>query len=336
MLKGHQIVLKRHSIIKERHIQNIIVGNPAILGLEEGLGGDLTLVGKEMEQEERRRVDLLFQDQNLNKIYEVEIQLGPLDESHLLRAVGYWNIERKKSPCYEHTAVIISENIKPRISDLIELLKGIFSVIVLKMTAFEKENGIICLNFEKIYENKLNDTEDNNDYVVKNEYKPFKEPDRDFWENKVSRATLMVVDEIYHFLKEIDSNMKINYTEKYIGFKKEYDDQFVFIEPRCTPVDKSMLNQSNETNTKIKVNKESDSFVFIEVKKGVIQLKLVLEKLNETEIMIEKADLDVIYDPRKGKKCGQYVIGITEDDLKNKEPALKILLHKAYKRNIKN
>ena len=38
--------------------------------------------------------------------YEVEIQLGKTDESHIIGTVQYWDIERKRYPHCEHTAGI--------------------------------------------------------------------------------------------------------------------------------------------------------------------------------------------------------------------------------------
>jgi len=45
--------------------------------------------------------------------YEIEIQLGSTDESHIIRTIEYWDIERKRYPQYDHTAVIIAEDITP-------------------------------------------------------------------------------------------------------------------------------------------------------------------------------------------------------------------------------
>lgn len=332
MIGCDKIMLKGNPIIKERHIQDIIADNSKILGL----GDDLTLVGKEMRQDDGRRLDLLFQDKNSNKIYEVEIQLGRLDESHLSRAVGYWNVERKKYPLYKHSAVVIAECIEDRMLDLIKLFKEDVPIIVIKMTADKKENekeNEKCLKFEIIDLNKRNDTENNNDNAVKGEYEPFKESDIYFREKEVSETAKEIVDKICYLLqKKVHPHMKIYYTKKYIGFKKEYRDQFVWIETRCAPVDKSMLKQSNEKETKVKVYKESNSFVFIEVQKDVL-LKLVLEKSLETETKIKEWGFKRCDYQKKG---GAYVIRITGSDIKNKEKALKDLLQMTYDHNIKN
>jgi hypothetical protein len=39
--------------------------------------------------------------------YEIEIMLGNLNESHIIRAIEYWDIERQRRPQSDHRAVII-------------------------------------------------------------------------------------------------------------------------------------------------------------------------------------------------------------------------------------
>jgi hypothetical protein len=43
-------------------------------------------------------LDLLLQDADGNRRYEVEVQLGKTDESHIIRTIEYWDIERKRYP----------------------------------------------------------------------------------------------------------------------------------------------------------------------------------------------------------------------------------------------
>ena len=56
--------------------------------------------------------------------YEVEIQLGPTDESHIIRTIEYWEIERRRYPQYEHVAVIVAEDVTSRFLNVINLLNG--------------------------------------------------------------------------------------------------------------------------------------------------------------------------------------------------------------------
>ena len=41
-------------------------------------------------------MDLLLQEADGSDRYEVEIQLGATDESHIIRTIEYWDIERKR------------------------------------------------------------------------------------------------------------------------------------------------------------------------------------------------------------------------------------------------
>ena len=105
-IKLKTINLKNHPQLNERWLQDIIANEPSILGI-----GDVILKDKERTHIRAGRLDLLLQDADGYGRYEVEIQLGGTDESHIIRTIEYWDIERKKYPQYEHTAVIIAEDI---------------------------------------------------------------------------------------------------------------------------------------------------------------------------------------------------------------------------------
>lgn len=83
--------------MNESWLQNIIPNNPEIIGLAE-----LVLKDKERKQPRVGRLDIFIQDPDINNRYKVEIQLGRTDESHIIRTVEYWDIERKRYPQYEH------------------------------------------------------------------------------------------------------------------------------------------------------------------------------------------------------------------------------------------
>jgi len=82
-----KIEIKNHPEINEKMIQDKIAENPSILGL-----GDLVLKDKERIQPRSGRLDLLMQDPDTNRRYEIEIQLGKTDESHIIRTIEYWDI----------------------------------------------------------------------------------------------------------------------------------------------------------------------------------------------------------------------------------------------------
>ena len=68
------ISIKNHQELNERWVQDRIAEDPSILGL-----GDLVLKDRERFQPRAGRLDLLLQDVDSNRRYEVEIQLGATD-----------------------------------------------------------------------------------------------------------------------------------------------------------------------------------------------------------------------------------------------------------------
>ena len=75
-MKLQTISLRRSDDLNEKWVQKQISDDPSILGL-----GDLFLKDKERIQRGAGRLDLLLQDLETLKRYEVEIQLGATDES---------------------------------------------------------------------------------------------------------------------------------------------------------------------------------------------------------------------------------------------------------------
>lgn len=92
-MKLESISLKRSDQLNEKWVQAQIADDPTILGL-----GDLVVKDKERMQPNAGRLDLLLQDPDSLKRFEVEIQLGGTDEGHIIRTIEYWDIERKRYP----------------------------------------------------------------------------------------------------------------------------------------------------------------------------------------------------------------------------------------------
>ena len=80
--KFEQISIKKHPELTEHWDQDRIAEDPSILGL-----GDVILKDRERIQPRAGRLDLLLQDADTSRRYEVEIQLGATDESHIIRTI---------------------------------------------------------------------------------------------------------------------------------------------------------------------------------------------------------------------------------------------------------
>ena len=143
-VKSEKIDIKASPELNESWVQGIIAEDPQMLGL-----GDLILKDKERIQPRAGRLDLLLQDEDGHTRYEVEVQLGKSDESHIIRTMEYWDIERKRYPQYEHVAVLVPEDIPSRFLNVIGLFNGAIPFVAIQMDAL-KVNDITTLTFTKV------------------------------------------------------------------------------------------------------------------------------------------------------------------------------------------
>ena len=184
---------------KDEHwLESAIKEDPCILGL-----GDLRAYESQRLQPSGGRLDLFLG--NDAERYEVELQLGTTDETHIIRTIEYWDIERRRYPNYEHTAVLVAEEISGRFFNVIYLLGYHIPIIAIKATA-HKINDTIGLSFTKVL-----DTRDLIATPDENEITP--PADREYWLEYFSEEQLSLVETA---IREITSG-EPNYTKSYIG-----------------------------------------------------------------------------------------------------------------------
>lgn len=206
-VKTEFISLKDHPTINEKWVQERIAEDPRILGL-----GNLVLRDKERMQPAAGRLDLLLQDQDCAKRYEVEIQLGKLDESHLIRTIEYWDIEKKRYPQYEHCAVIIAEDITSRFLNVLNLINNVIPLVAIQMKAIKVGESFslifttILSEFKRGLEGEDEDTKE--------------VTDRHYWENHATKRTVKLVDDILDFIHKFSPDIKLKYNKFYIGLEK--------------------------------------------------------------------------------------------------------------------
>ena len=126
------VSLKNHPTIDERWLQERLDEKPELLGL-----GDVVVRDLERRQPSGARLDLLLEEIEQGTRYEVEIQLGAMDESHIIRTIEYWDIERRRYPQYEHVAVIVAEDVTSRFLNVISLLNGQIPLIAIQIKGVE-------------------------------------------------------------------------------------------------------------------------------------------------------------------------------------------------------
>jgi hypothetical protein len=208
--KGNRVWLKDHPEFDEPWLRDIIASDPSILGL-----GDLVLRETERLQPKAGRLDILLQDSEIDKRYEVEIMLGRVDESHIIRCIEYWDIERKRFPNYDHCAVLVAEEITSRFLNVISLFNGAIPMIALQLTAIQIDDKLL-LNFVKVLDEVSLGTAEEEEELSEREI-----TDRAYWEARGSQVSMKLLDESFEILKEINPDLSFKYNKYYIGLAQK-------------------------------------------------------------------------------------------------------------------
>lgn len=205
-----RISLKNHPVYSENWVQDIIADDPSILGL-----GDLVLRDRERIQTRAGRLDLLLQDPETYKRYEVELQLGATDETHIIRSIEYWDIERKRYPQYEHCAVLVAEDITSRFLNVVSLFNGALPIIAIQMQAYQVGEHV-TLVFTKVLDELQRGLVDEDEDAIS------APTDRAYWENeKGTPKTVALMDRMFALVKEGDPESELKYNKFYVGLIKD-------------------------------------------------------------------------------------------------------------------
>ena len=202
-VKHERIWMKNHAQFNERWLQQRLADDPTILGL-----GDLILKDKERLQPRAGRLDLLLQDPEASLRYEVEIQLGSTDESHIIRTIEYWDIERKRYPQYDHVAVIAAEDITSRFLNVIGLFNGFIPLIAIQINAIGISDQVTLVATRVLDQMVLGLPEEEEEQEI---------VDRSYWEKRGTLATVAMADKLLEIIKAFDPAFELKYNKFYIG-----------------------------------------------------------------------------------------------------------------------
>jgi len=256
-VKPAKLVLKNHPELSEKWVQDIIAEDPTILGL-----GDVILKDRERIQPRAGRLDLLLQDAETSLRFEVEIQLGRTDESHIIRTIEYWDIERKRFPQYDHVAVIIAEDITSRFLNVISLFNGVLPLVAIQMNAF-KIGDQVTLVFTTVLDQREFG-------IIEEEEEEREITDRSYWETKRgTKATVAMADKLLEMVKSLDPALELKYNKFYIG---------------------------------LAIDGQAQNFVSFRPQKQALRFEPRLKRSDEIEEKLDSAGLDVMdYDTRWGR-----------------------------------
>ena len=244
-VKPEIISLKNNSEFNEKWLQAKIEEDPSIIGL-----GDLEFRDTEKIQVGGGRLDTILYDPEDKRRYEVEIQLGKTDESHIIRTIEYWDWERKKNPQYEHCAVIIAEDITSRFLNVISLFNGFIPIIAIQVKAIKVENKISLFFTKVLDEIKLEFLDEDTQTET---------TDRDYWEKKATKGTLKLMDKIFDKLDGITSGYNLKYNKYYIGLEQNnMANNFISFKPRKSTVIVNLKVEKTEELDTILENSDID------------------------------------------------------------------------------
>lgn len=278
--KPERISLKAHQRLDENWVQERIAEDPSILGL-----GELVLKDKERMQPHAGRLDILLQDPESSHRYEVEVQLGETDESHIVRTIEYWDIEKKRYPQYDHTAVIVAENITGRFLNVISLFNGFIPLVAIQMSAI-KVGSSLSLVFTKVLDQVALG-------LVGEDEEVREVADRNYWEQRGTKETLAMADELLAMIHSFDPEVELKYNKFYIGLAR---------------------------------HDQPDNFAIFRPQKNALRFEIRLPRSEETEAAITDHGIDLMeYDTRWGK----YRLRLAKGDVKRQAEFLSELLHRA-------
>jgi len=212
--------MKSNSKISEAWIQSQIYQDPSLLGL-----GNLEVLDKERRQPRAGRLDLLLWDVSTETRYTVEIQLGSTDESHIIRTIEYWDIERNRYPQINHVAVIVAEDVTSRFLNVISLFNKSVPIIAIQLNAFQIGESFTLASVKILDTVEIAGMEED-------EITPA--TDRDYWlKEKASSTSVSLLDECIKIAKEFEPAAEPNYRKRYIGIHVNgLVDNFILFRPR--------------------------------------------------------------------------------------------------------
>jgi len=278
-VKPKRISLKKHPVLNEKWIQDLIAEDPSILGL-----GDLVLLHKERQQPSGGRLDLLLantDDEEPGDRYEVEVQLGATDPSHIIRTIEYWDTERTLRRGPNHVAVLVAEDITSRFLNVISLLNKSVPIIAIQMQAVEVGTHF-TLVFTTVVNLSSRAHEDADESPAS--------ADRAYWEKK-TEAALPIVDELFELVHELDPGFALKYNLGFIQVNKGGRIFLSFTPARSHTKIRIRMDKTTESeDLKTQIENAGVEVQYLETAKGsgIYQLSVDNEKFKDYSASVKE------------------------------------------------
>ena len=190
--------------LDEAWLQKQIRDDPSLLGL-----GKLELINREKIQSSGGRPDFIMADPDGEMRYVIELMLGTTDESHIIRTIEYWDIERQRYSHLDHQAVIVAEEITARFFNVIRLLNRAVPLIAIQLSAFRIGDEVVLHPTLVLDTNELG--------AEPEEEGAGEQVDIAYWQRKASPETLGMVEAIRALVPTVKGDTRMTYNKYHIA-----------------------------------------------------------------------------------------------------------------------
>jgi len=203
--KAEVLDLKHDRRFNESWLEQRVADHPEILGL----GKVIVLSQQKRQKDGVGRLDLLLESEDKNTVFVVELMLGPVDSSHIVRTIDYWLDSRKTLKAnVECRAVLIGERIvDSRFRSVAEFLTRKMPLLVKEVAALQVGN-MMTVHFTTVF--RSDDLEPRADVLGSF--------DRTSWLKK-SKETVEVAEAVIKMLQRFDDSISANFRQGFIGIR---------------------------------------------------------------------------------------------------------------------
>ena len=143
-------------------------------------------------------------------IYVVELMLGPLDPSHIVRTLEYWLKYKlpKNREDWEKRAVLIAEDVVgSRSEKVVRFLSERMPLMVQQLAAI-KVGGQMTLHVTTLFDQVEDDAEDDVSSSLQN---------RDTWTSRIGDKNMALLDKFFSMLQQHKSDIQPKYKQGIVG-----------------------------------------------------------------------------------------------------------------------
>lgn len=213
--------LKDHPGFDESWLEKQIKENPEVLDL-----GAAKVVRSQTHQKSGGIVDLLLKDEDNEVFYTVELMLGAVDASHIVRTIDYFLREQTRPDTEEwtHVAVLAAEEVRSsRFVNVVEYLSKSMPLIVMELGAL-RVGDYITLKSARIFDG----TQDGEPVFEQQE-----EVTPESLTKKSSPESMDLVKRFGQILQKFTDDLRLTYKKFFVGVAIGNRAQnFVFFSPK--------------------------------------------------------------------------------------------------------